>query len=315
MSLRAQILAKALSAIPSQSFTRPALVGSLVALKPEFPDPEAVIDTVFGPGNVVPAKALVEAWEEEGLKSMRGTGEGQGRKGLEALLARRLEYSAGVGEHLVEAYANMATPDKTHTFPLPLNAVRTILSSLQTSMPPLYSPGPKQTSPKPQPINPSFPTLEDESPLSRLSSTTPLPIPLLNPIPPLMHSLRIASEAIYHTTDAHATTLAKKGVVKRGYWNEPVGPGPEWYGERLGLGIVYLVAESHLLQPLPSPTTSGNQVNPHLPAALASLRTNLVRYQKLAKAMENTEENVGDAMGFVDYVARSWQGLIKSRYW
>lgn len=72
--------------------------------------------------------------------------------------------------------------------------------------------------------------------------------------------------------------------------------------------------ESHLLQAYPAGLTPGSP-NPHLPAALASLRTNLGRYEQLAKSVENTEQNVGDAMGFVDYVARSWQGLIKSRYW
>lgn len=33
---------------------------------------------------------------------MKGEGEGKGKKGLERVLGRRLQWSAGVGEHLVE---------------------------------------------------------------------------------------------------------------------------------------------------------------------------------------------------------------------
>lgn len=47
---------------------------------------------------------------------------------------------------------------------------------------------------------------------------------------------------MYLTEDQLATTKAKQSDVKRGYWNEPVGPGPEWYGHRVGLGLVYLAA-------------------------------------------------------------------------
>ncbi|KIR30022.1 hypothetical protein I309_00889 [Cryptococcus deuterogattii LA55] len=294
MSLRTQILHGAIPHLPTHSFTRPALVLALAQLRPEVSDPEGVIDTLFGPGSVTPVRALVESWEEEGKAIMKGEGEGKGKKGLERVLSRRLQWSAGVGEHLVEAYANLATPQTTHSIPLPLTALQTLLSSLP-SLPPAYAPPhAPQRPPISKPLFPQF-------------STSSLPIIRANPFGPLAYAWRIADEALYLTEDQLATTKAKQSDVKRGYWDEPVGPGPEWYGHRLGLGLVYLAAAG--LGPTPGSS------NPHLPAALASLRKNLGRYEELAKSIENTEQNVGDAMGFVDYVARSWQGLIKSRYW
>ncbi|ADV24861.1 hypothetical protein I305_02157 [Cryptococcus gattii E566] len=297
MSLRTQILHGAIHHLPTHSFTRPALILALSQLRPEVSDPEGVIDTLFGPGGVAPVRALVESWEEEGKAVMKGEGEGKGKKGLERVLGRRLQWSAGVGEHLVEAYANLATPQTTHSIPLPLTALQTILSSLP-SLPPAYAP----------PHAPQRPLIS--KPLFPQFSTSSLPIIRANPFGPLAYAWRIADEALYLTEDQLATTKAKQSDVKRGYWDEPVGPGPEWYGHRLGLGLVYLAAA----YPAGLGPTPGSS-NPHLPAALASLRKNLGRYEELAKSIENTEQNLGDAMGFVDYVARSWQGLIKSRYW
>ncbi|KIR55138.1 hypothetical protein I315_02376 [Cryptococcus gattii Ru294] len=297
MSLRTQILHGAIHHLPTHSFTRPALILALSQLRPEVSDPEGVIDTLFGPGGVAPVRALVESWEEEGKAVMKGEGEGKGKKGLERVLGRRLQWSAGVGEHLVEAYANLATPQTTHSVPLPLTALQTILSSLP-SLPPAYAP----------PHAPQRPLIS--KPLFPQFSTSSLPIIRANPFGPLAYAWRIADEALYLTEDQLATTKAKQSDVKRGYWDEPVGPGPEWYGHRLGLGLVYLAAA----YPAGLGPTPGSS-NPHLPAALASLRKNLGRYEELAKSIENTEQNLGDAMGFVDYVARSWQGLIKSRYW
>lgn len=102
MSLRTQILHGAIHHLPTHSFTRPALILALSQLRPEVSDPEGVIDTLFGPGGVAPVRALVESWEEEGKAVMKGAGEGKGKKGLERVLGRRLQWSAGVGEHLVE---------------------------------------------------------------------------------------------------------------------------------------------------------------------------------------------------------------------
>lgn len=102
MSLRTQILHGAIPHLPTHSFTRPALILALSQLRPAVSDPEAVIDTIFGPGGITPVRALVESWEEEGKVVMKGEGEGKGKKGLERVLGRRLQWSAGVGEHLVE---------------------------------------------------------------------------------------------------------------------------------------------------------------------------------------------------------------------
>ncbi|WVQ80444.1 hypothetical protein IAT38_002549 [Cryptococcus sp. DSM 104549] len=320
MALRSQILTSALPLLPIHSFTRPALLSSLRSLKPEVSDPDAVLDTIFGAGQVGCGRALVERWEEVGREEMAGEGAGvvgKGVKGLEEVLSRRLEYSAVVGEHLVEAYANLTTPRSSPSMPLPsLPTLKRILSSLQATVPPAYHPPSSPYSsvtPSTSP-SPSFPTHSDDR-----SVSTRLPLLTANPLGPLAYAWRIADEALYLVQQAERPSGSAPGAssgvgqVKRGYWNEPVGPGPEWYGKRVGLMAVYLSAESHLLQPYPQPTTT--TYNPHLPQALASLRRNLARYAELGRSVENAEANVGDAMGFVDYVARSWRGLIKSRYW
>lgn len=128
----------------------------------------------------------------------------------------------------LQAYANLTTPQTTHSIPLPLTALQTILSSLP-SLPPAYTPPHSPQRPISRPLFPQFPT-------------SSLPIIRANPLGPLAYAWRIADEALYLTEDQLATTKAKQSDVKRGYWNEPIGPGPEWYGHRVGLGLVYLAA-------------------------------------------------------------------------
>ncbi|WVO14890.1 hypothetical protein L204_102529 [Cryptococcus depauperatus] len=301
MTFRIQILADALMRVPSSSFTRTTLVSAVRSLRPEVSDPEGVVDTVFGSGQVGPVQDLVNAWEKVGKSMMAGVGEGKDRKGYAEILSRRLSFSSQVGEHLVEAYANLTTPQNTHNLPLSLSSIRTLLSSLP-SPPAMYAP-------------PGAPKLPNLSQLLNLPGLQNLPLLRLNPFGPLAYAWRIADETVYLATDKYLSTNHDKGRdLKRGYWNEPVGFGPEWYGERLGLALVYLAAESYLLQPY-SKIQSQTGQNPHFPAALESLQTNLERYKSVVGLIEDTEENVGDAMGFVDYIVRSLHGLKTSRYW
>lgn len=121
MSLRTKLLTHALPLIPTHSFTPLALTHALSALPTSHPDHQAeslsdtVLDTLFG-SDVAAKKALVGAWEEEGLREMRSfeidgapggagpstTQRGGGQVMLREMMGRRLEYSARVGEHLVE---------------------------------------------------------------------------------------------------------------------------------------------------------------------------------------------------------------------
>lgn len=109
MSLRAQILKHALPYLPEQSFTVRPLLNSLSKLPVNHPDrnetitPE-VLDVIFG-SELNARRELVKAWEEEGLLEMAEIELPKGRPEIEAvgeILARRLEYSSRIGEHLVE---------------------------------------------------------------------------------------------------------------------------------------------------------------------------------------------------------------------
>ncbi|OCF44259.1 hypothetical protein I317_01877 [Kwoniella heveanensis CBS 569] len=316
MALRSQILDHTLPLLHTQSFTRPALVSSLRTLKPEIQDADSVIDTIFGSGSVGPVRSLVEFWEDRGRSEMEGQQQGAnvtaGKVDLEQVLSKRLEWSAAVGEHLVEAYANLITPSSTPSIPLPsLPILRQLLSSIK--LPPAYSP--------PSPLassstSSSSPLSEQQgrrpitSILDQLSSMTGHRIPLLstNPIGPLTYAWRIADQALYLVEQKNKPV----GQIKRGYWNEPVGPGPEWYTKRIGLAAAYLSAESRLLQPYPQ--RQSQIQNPHLPAALSALSSNLKTYRSTISSLENTEQNLGDVAGFIEFVGKSWQGIIRSRY-
>lgn len=113
MALRAAILASAIKQIPTLSFTRAALNAGLASLpqstlssiSPSTSSPpddaarEAIIDTVFGTDSSAP-RALVEAWEEAG--NYIGELNGPPKERTLTALSQRLEWSATVGEHLVE---------------------------------------------------------------------------------------------------------------------------------------------------------------------------------------------------------------------
>nr|XP_019014258.1 uncharacterized protein I206_00340 [Kwoniella pini CBS 10737]OCF53039.1 hypothetical protein I206_00340 [Kwoniella pini CBS 10737] len=295
MALRQQLLSNSLPLISSHSFARPALIQSLRQIKPEVQNPDAVIDTLFGTGSVASSRALVEKWEEEGLKSMNSSKETE--DDLEEVLKRRIEYSSKAGEHLVEAYANLTTPSSTPSIPLPsLPILRTLLSTIK--IPPSYVPPVLQSSSSSSSNRKSN---SASSILDQIVSTTNHRIPLLsiNPLGPLGYAWRIADEALFLCEQK----VKAKALIKKGYWNEPTGPGPEWYTKRI---------ESNLLQPYPANSLS--TTNPHLEKTLLALRTNLQRYKSTISNLERSEENMGEVAGFIDYVAKSWGGLITSRY-
>lgn len=137
MSLRTSILTHALPLISTHSFTRAALSASLTRLPSDHPDArstpvnEAALDTLYGEGNGA-ALALVQRWAEEGSKTMMSpsdgsslaegsasasSAKGKGREQrLGDMLARRIDYSAEVGEHLVEvSEENMGKSDRDRT--------------------------------------------------------------------------------------------------------------------------------------------------------------------------------------------------------
>lgn len=108
MSLRTSILKHALPHLPEHSFTLRPLLDSLNNLPQNHPDrndkvtPE-VLDVLFG-SDLNARRELVKAWEEEGLRDMIDLELPKGKE-IEAIgeiLARRLEYSSRIGEHLVE---------------------------------------------------------------------------------------------------------------------------------------------------------------------------------------------------------------------
>jgi hypothetical protein len=109
MTLRTHILKHALPYLPEHSFTLRPLLKSLNELPANHPDrndkvtPE-VLDVLFG-SELNARRELVKAWEEEGLNDMLGAEIPKGSSEIEAIgeiLARRLEYSSRIGEHLVE---------------------------------------------------------------------------------------------------------------------------------------------------------------------------------------------------------------------
>ena len=111
MSLRTQILKHALPHVPEQSFTLRPLLDSLSNLPKDHPDrndtitPE-VLDVIFG-SELNARRELVKAWEKEGLRDMVGfeIPKGPELELVGEILARRLEYSSRIGEHLVEVCA------------------------------------------------------------------------------------------------------------------------------------------------------------------------------------------------------------------
>lgn len=115
-SLRTRILHHALTHVPEHSFTLRPLINSLSSLPTSHADHDEtvsteVLDVLFG-SELNARQELVRAWETEGLKSMTnfepkqlaGSSKSNPREldTIAEVLRQRLEYSARIGEHLVE---------------------------------------------------------------------------------------------------------------------------------------------------------------------------------------------------------------------
>ncbi|RXK37659.1 hypothetical protein M231_05071 [Tremella mesenterica] len=329
MSFRQTILNHSLPLIPKHSFTRSTLSYSLSSLPTSHPSyrpplEDSVIDTIFGPGHIA-CKALVDAWEEEGLKRLSIVESGSEEK-LEDILKRRLKYSYEVGEHLVEAYALFSTPQWTPSLPIPIQTLTSLLPSINFPSP--YNPphtsteqnrldtydNIKSTYPNPyskiQNNLKSNPLSElqgihrsDRSdPLSELQNKigSNLLFPIINPLGVLGYLWRISDSAL---------STSQGSSLKKTSTGDILGAGTSWYLSRIGLSLVYLSAESKLLQPYPAQQTP----NPHLPAALDTLEKNMKSYADFQGMIDNSETVVGDMIGFAEYVTRSWKGIIRSR--
>lgn len=155
MTLRTTILKHALPHLPEHSFTLRPLLNSLNELPANHPDrndkvtPE-VLDVLFG-SELNARRELVKAWEEEGLNNMIAAEIPKGVPEIEAvgeILARRLEYSSRIGEHLVEvclSHLRELQPDKiglsitifSIIFHLPSNTHKNPLHSIINA--PLYA--------------------------------------------------------------------------------------------------------------------------------------------------------------------------------
>ncbi|KAJ7158531.1 hypothetical protein C8R46DRAFT_1109468 [Mycena filopes] len=107
---RARLLKLTLPLIPEYGFTRTALALSVLRLPPghEYDDPlsDRAIDGLFGEGNIA-RRALINAWMEFGLESMRATK----AESITVALHERLRYNEPVLKHLPEAFALQAAPD------------------------------------------------------------------------------------------------------------------------------------------------------------------------------------------------------------
>lgn len=243
MALRAAILSAAIKEIPSLSFTRAALSAGfssipptvVSSLSPSTLDPtarDAVIDTLFGSDSSA-SRALVEAWEAYGANEMSGVGTGSPKDRVRSALSKRLEWSAGVGEHLVEvssncpliqAYALLSTASAP-SVPVPPAVLKT-LEALRALRVPKYTP--------PALVARAAGTVASRHAESVLEETGDrLPLPTINPLAPLAYGWRIADTAVY----AASPDKGRVGVMR-----EPLGAGVEWYTGRVGLAAAYLSA-------------------------------------------------------------------------
>ncbi|KAK1926254.1 hypothetical protein DB88DRAFT_544500 [Papiliotrema laurentii] len=304
MALRTSILKHALPLVPQHSFTRHTLLLALPSLDPAHPDyqpdvSESVIDTLFGNGNTAPARALVDAWVGEGLHAVQGAN-------TRERLKNRLRYSSLVGEHLVEAYAVLASPGSTPSLPIP----RIPLSILQSlNLPRLYSPPPSS------PLSPlssssnspaSSPSSTAETLHSLLDATSNrIPFVGVNPAGPLAYAWRIADRALKADEQTQQ--------IQNGLMGEPAGSGPEWYTARISLMGAYLAAEARLLQPYPASPLADNATNPFLVEAERKLDEHMDRYDAAAKAVSEGSEHTGYLMDYLGHLGRSALGIIRSR--
>ena len=219
----------------------------------------------------------------------------------------------------------MSAPTSAPSIPLP-SLPRSILSQLSSlSVPPLYQPPESQHNPlhkvHPNQTGEAGPKedLSASTLLDKIESATGgrLPLLRLNPFGPLGYAWNIADRAL--------AIDEKQQGIKNGLMDEPVGSGvgtssfcqmtltfcqPEWYTARIALGLAYLAAESHLLQPFVRSALRGN---PHLESAKTSLRSYVKQYDGLRETVESSEEGTKDIKSMLEFLGRGAVGLLRSR--
>ncbi|KAI5450533.1 hypothetical protein NCC49_002989 [Naganishia albida] len=315
-TVRQSILSAATSLVREHSFTRRAIL-SAITHHPDgrhFQDPAGLIEPLFGTG-VEPERALVREWERQGLHRMREAFEVQpeGEAGRSVVVARRgkgkarevdfeavkralgerIKWSSETaGEHLVQAHALLATPLHTLSAALP-KPLTTIASALGTTFR----------------LDRAYLTPEEEqcrsgTPTQQLQSPPPPPsapratLPVVNPVPLLRYAGRIADEALYVS----------------GAEPETVSGELDWYTRRIGLALIYIHAETHLLRPR-TRTAHATSADPQLSAALGQLDTSMERYRAISRADARLGEVERQVAQFAGFVWKSWGGLFRSRGW
>lgn len=239
-SLRSKILQHALPHIPEHSFTIQPLVHSLRSLPSTSTDtsssssksePETVtrntLDILFG-SELNARQELVKAWEQEGLRDMVDPGSksgspstmragetegingtrshgGKGELGVIAdLLARRLEYSSHIGEHLVEVRPTPLDRSSDHHLHPPATDLLTRMYRHKHSYRPLDHRHQYQYPPEPYPSSlgsylPSHPSTHlPRHPHHPTTYSTPNPTPQLQT---KIHSSRPCSKL--QMTESH----------------------------------------------------------------------------------------------------------------
>ena len=102
---------------------------------------------------------------------------------------------------------------------------------------------------------------------------------------------------------------------------------PEWYTSRLAVGLAYLAAESHLLQPYQSVPTAGEPVessesnpkemgsvsNPYLAEAQQALTNHLGDYDSLKGSLGEAQKEGNDLMGTLHFLSQGAMGVLRSR--
>lgn len=180
---------------------------------------ENALDVLFGPG-LGPARALVEAWCQQGLAQM--TPGGGSRRVDEVLfdpLSRRLWWSASAGSSLLDAHALLATNHTIGPSSIPMPPGAGALFQAVSNILPL--PGSRAG---PYGANNEVNTMTALN-LGRIPSPP-------NPLAGVQYAWQIADRAVNV-----ARPNRGKGVMR-----EDRGFGTEWYTTRVGVMMAYLEA-------------------------------------------------------------------------
>ncbi|KAI5892916.1 uncharacterized protein SCHCODRAFT_02627497 [Schizophyllum commune H4-8] len=107
-----ELLKLAVPLVRTHGFTRDALARSVLSLPKPHPEPlsDSAVSALFGSGTAAP-KSLINAWLDEGLEDLRAAAR-RGPVTVPSALHARLRWNEPVLEHLPEAFALLASPEK-----------------------------------------------------------------------------------------------------------------------------------------------------------------------------------------------------------